>query len=332
MTNILYHECLGQQIFRIRKSRSIRQTDLSDLTSLSRATIRAIEDGQGNISSFNTLVDALGLVFHWFRRSTGVHVGEHIASLRKGRQMSQRALAAALSVSRPTIIKLENGGTGRLATLNKALSFLDAKPRLLCRTEQNRFHHVAKSSASDEWYSPTSLLTTLTDAIGSGFDLDPCSPTTNPDQAPVPASRYYTVQQDGLSMKWTGCVYMNPPYSKIKKWAAKARLSADNGDADFVLGLLPARTDTKWWHEDVAGFADVFFLRRRLTFSGHQHAAPFPSAVVVWGGDAVLIGRLRLFLDAYHMPSAAHKYLPNPTKKGSRKNPNQPPNIFKIGE
>ncbi len=302
MDNNLYQECLGNQLYRIRVERRIRQSDLSDLTGLSRGTIRAVENGQGNLSSFGALIDALGLEIHCSRRSTGAHIGEHITCLRKKDKISQRAFAEAVDVSHPTIIKLEKYGQGRLSTLRRALSVLGATPRLICRTEMNGFHYVSKSRVTDEWHTPASLLSNLTDAIGAGFDLDPCSPTLNPDEAPVVASRYYTVQQDGLSMKWAGRVYMNPPYSMVKKWVEKARLAIEQKDADLVIGLVPARTDTKWWNASVAGYADVFFLHGRLTFSGHHNTAPFPSAVVVWGGDGGLIERLAGLLKAHHMP------------------------------
>lgn len=305
MVGNIYHECLGSQLSRIRKSRRIKQTDLSDLTRLSRITIRGVENGKGNLSSFRILTGALGLELLCSRNPVGADHGEFIANLRAKKNISQRALAAAILVSHPTIVNLETRGVGRLATLSRAFSFLGAKPRLLCQNEIRKFQHVSKSSASDEWYSPPDLLSLLTTAVGREFDLDPCSPTTNPDQAPVVASRYYTIEQDGLSTKWKGIIYMNPPYSSVKSWVNRARLSVQNNDASLVIGLVPARTDTRWWNEDVAGKADVFFLQGRLTFSGHKNSAPFPSAVVVWGGDAELIGWLKSSLKSFHMPKSS---------------------------
>ena len=97
---------------------------------------------------------------------------------------------------------------------------------------------------------------------------------------------------------------MNPPYSQVRRWVEKARASVENGDTLLVVGLLPARTDTKWWNGNVAGHADVFFLQGRLTYLGHHHPAPFPNAIVVWGKDAQLIDRLKLLLNAFHMPAS----------------------------
>ena len=237
------------------------------------------------------------------RCPAGSHIGDRVAQLRRKRHVSQRALAAALSISHPTVVKLEKYAQGRLSTLTRVLSFLGAKPKLICKNQKQNFMQVANSSVSDEWYSPVSLLAKLTDAMGAGFDLDPCSPTLNPGQAPVAAARYYTAQQDGLSMKWQGRVYMNPPYSEVKRWVEKARLSVENGDTPFVVGLLPARTDTKWWNGNVAGYAEVFFLQGRLTYLGHHHPAPFPNAIVVWGNIPSLVDRLKASLKAFHMPA-----------------------------
>jgi site-specific DNA-methyltransferase (adenine-specific) len=75
---------------------------------------------------------------------------------------------------------------------------------------------------------------------------------------------------------------MNPPYGReIGAWMRKAWSSAEAGA--LVVCLVPARTDTAWWH-DYAVKGDVEFLRGRLKFGGHKNSAPFPSAVVVFDG------------------------------------------------
>ncbi len=77
-------------------------------------------------------------------------------------------------------------------------------------------------------------------------------------------------------------MFVNPPYSRVlPTWVAKCSEEADQGAA--VVGLVPSRTDTRWWHSHLAGQADVIMLKGRLKFGGGQHSAPFPSAIVVWG-------------------------------------------------
>lgn len=83
---------------------------------------------------------------------------------------------------------------------------------------------------------------------------------------------------------------MNPPYGReIVQWVEKARSEAEMGA--LVVGLLPARTDTRWWQGHVAGHADVRFLAGRLKFGGTKNSAPFPSAIAVWAGLNFLYDR-----------------------------------------
>lgn len=113
------------------------------------------------------------------------------------------------------------------------------------------------------------------------FDLDVCASATN-----AKCALYYTEDDDGLSMEWLGTCWMNPPYGRgIGKWVKKAYVSNRDNKATVVC-LLPARTDTAWWHDYViAHAAEVVYIRGRLRFSGSKINAPFPSAVVVFGGD-----------------------------------------------
>lgn len=75
--------------------------------------------------------------------------------------------------------------------------------------------------------------------------------------------------------------FMNPPYGReIAAWVAKAYQSAKENGATVVC-LLPARVDTRWWH-DYCAKGEVFFVRGRLKFGGSENSAPFPNAVVVF--------------------------------------------------
>ena len=73
---------------------------------------------------------------------------------------------------------------------------------------------------------------------------------------------------------------MNPPYGRtIGLWMKKAYEESCNGA--LVVCLVPARTDTKWWH-DYSMKGEVIFLRGRLKFGGHKNSAPFPSAIIIF--------------------------------------------------
>ena len=139
-------------------------------------------------------------------------------------------------------------------------------------------YNVHFSSKTDLWETPQDFFDRY-DAI-YGFTLDVCA---LPDNAKC--NTYFTPEQDGLSQEWVGVCWMNPPYGRtIAKWVQKAFESAKHGAT--VVCLLPARTDTRWWH-DYCQRGDVTFVRGWLKFGGHKNSAPFPSAVVVFKPENV---------------------------------------------
>lgn len=131
------------------------------------------------------------------------------------------------------------------------------------------------SSRTDEWATEPTVFAALQAEFGP-FDLDPCATPQN-----AKCERYFTRADDGLIQDWSGRVFMNPPYGRaLPAWMGKAWRAVQNG-ADLVVCLVPARTDTRWWHE-FAVQGEVRFLRGRLRFGGCLNPAPFPSAVVIF--------------------------------------------------
>lgn len=128
---------------------------------------------------------------------------------------------------------------------------------------------VMFSSVSDEWNTPKSLFNQLDKEFH--FDSDPC-----PSSVPL---------KKGLKNEWGKRVFVNPPYSDIKNWVQMCWGHVNlNDGVDVVVLLIPSRTDTKYWHEYVMKAKEIRFIKGRLKFSGHKNSAPFPSAVVVFGG------------------------------------------------
>ena len=130
------------------------------------------------------------------------------------------------------------------------------------------------SSATAEWSTPQDLFDRLDEEFA--FTLDPCCSHDN-----AKCAKHYTAAEDGLAQSWAGeRVFMNPPYGRvIGRWMEKAWLSAQLGA--LVVCLVPARTDTAWWH-DFAMKGEIRFLRGRLRFGGGRGSAPFPSAIVIF--------------------------------------------------
>ena len=107
------------------------------------------------------------------------------------------------------------------------------------------------------------------------FDVDVCATSEN-----ALCAKFYSPKDDGLSKEWHGVCWMNPPYGReIGKWMKKAYESSLHGAT--VVCLVPARTDTAWWHE-YAMKGEIEFIRGRLKFGGRKNNAPFPSSVVVF--------------------------------------------------
>lgn len=134
-----------------------------------------------------------------------------------------------------------------------------------------------------DWATPPEVFAELNREFG--FSMDVCAAAWN---AKLP--RFFTEEQDGLRQDWSGerC-FMNPPYGRgIDQWLEKA-FTETRWRCPLVVALIPARTDTRWWHTWVVGAADeVRCLKGRLKFLGRQGeawSAPFPSALAVYRGS-----------------------------------------------
>lgn len=131
------------------------------------------------------------------------------------------------------------------------------------------------SSKTDLWETPQDFFDEFDAEFH--FTLDACALPEN-----AKCERYFTPEQDGLKHEWTGTVWCNPPHGReIGSWVRRAYLSAATGNATVVM-LLPARTDTRWFHEYIYNKAEVRFLKGRLKFGGCKNAAPFPSMIVIF--------------------------------------------------
>jgi phage N-6-adenine-methyltransferase len=149
------------------------------------------------------------------------------------------------------------------------------------------------SSETDNWATPKDFFEEMDRKYGP-LTLDVCASPTNrkcfawfglgPDGS-------FT---DGLAHDWnvdhggkgvTGC-WMNPPYGReIGKWVKKAYDESKKGC--LVVALLPARTDTRWFHSYIYGKAEIVFVKGRLKFGDAKNSAPFPSMVVIFRPNTI---------------------------------------------
>lgn len=135
------------------------------------------------------------------------------------------------------------------------------------------------SSATDMWATPQDFFDNLNNEFM--FEIDVCATAEN-----AKCKTFYTKEQNGLEMPWNGVCWCNPPYGReIGKWVERAYTSSVGGAT--VVMLLPARTDTKWFHEYIYGKAEIRFIKGRLKFGDSKNSAPFPSMVAVFRPNTV---------------------------------------------
>lgn len=147
--------------------------------------------------------------------------------------------------------------------------------------------HVSANSGENEWYTPPEYIEAAREVMGS-IDLDPASCETA--QANVKAKRFYTADDDGLSKKWAGNVWLNPPYSKELIGQFAAKVVAESGRIKQAIVLVNNATDTAWFHDLASVASAVCFLRGRVKFldkTGKPANTPVQGQVVLYVGPDV---------------------------------------------
>lgn len=137
------------------------------------------------------------------------------------------------------------------------------------------------STGKNNWETPQELFDELNAEYH--FTVDVCASAEN-----AKCSRYFSPWDDGLAQDWGGeTAWCNPPYSANRQDAFVRKCFAESEKpGTTVVALLPARTDTKRFHEYIYQHAEIRFIRGRITFVGAENPAPFPSMIVIWGEKA----------------------------------------------
>ena len=131
------------------------------------------------------------------------------------------------------------------------------------------------SSNTCEWETPQWLFDYFNKIFQ--FDLDVCATRLNKK-----CGCYFNKEQDSLKQEWYKRNWMNPPYGReIVKWVKKAYDESLKGN--LIVCLLPARPDTRWWHDYVMKADIIHFVKGRLKFGNNNNSAPFPSCIAIFG-------------------------------------------------
>lgn len=141
---------------------------------------------------------------------------------------------------------------------------------------------VHYSSAKQDWGTPRAFFQVQAEKYGP-FALDVCALAHN-----AKCERYFTPEDDGLAQPWFGVAWCNPPFNASRAWLEKALAELEAGNITRAVFLLPARPDTKLWHELIfPNAAEIVWHEGRLRFEGAKNSAPFPSVVVVFDREKV---------------------------------------------
>lgn len=140
------------------------------------------------------------------------------------------------------------------------------------------------SSEKMDWCTPIDFFNKLNDEFHFVLDVAATDETAK-------CKDYFTPKTDGLKQSWKrtdGAVFCNPPYGReIKHWVKKAYEESKKHDTTIVL-LIPARTDTIYFHDYIYKHAEIRFIRGRLKFTDENgigtDPAPFPSMLVIYNG------------------------------------------------
>lgn len=166
----------------------------------------------------------------------------------------------------------------------------------------------------NDWRTPANVLDVVRAALGGTIALDPCASTehwlSGGDE--IGEVLNFHEEDDGLAIDWQAkllaeaalgetptTVYVNPPFNQNAKWMAKCAEEAAKGLE--IIALLPARVDTRYWHNYCAKATAVAFWRGRIRFVGATSSAPFPCALIYWGPN---VARFEAVMEAagHHVP------------------------------
>ena len=108
----------------------------------------------------------------------------------------------------------------------------------------------------------------------------------SPGNAMLPV--YWTEQTDAFKQDWRGKrIWCNPPYDLEKngrpgiyQWVNQFA----TGGSEIVVAFLPARTDTRFFHDFIyqKPGVEIRFVKGRIKFSGMKGSGKFPSMVVIF--------------------------------------------------
>ena len=146
--------------------------------------------------------------------------------------------------------------------------------RKMARFDKNKFR-----TENQTWETPENLFRLLDDEFGFDVDLSASRENTK-------CEKFISEKEDALSISWKGCGWLNPPYggggkNSLKNWVKKAFEESRKKGCKVVM-LIPARTNTMWWHDYCMRAKEIRLIKGRPKFKGNIHGLPQPLAIIVF--------------------------------------------------
>lgn len=146
--------------------------------------------------------------------------------------------------------------------------------------------HVSEATGMPEWYTPPEFLDSVREVMGA-IDLDPASSPVAQER--VKAKKFFTQKQDGLRHKWSGRVFLNPPYSPelVGKFVRKLVSEYSDGKVEQYILLINNATETAWFQAVAQVSAAICFPKTRIRFldEGGNPGAPLQGQAFLYGGE-----------------------------------------------
>ena len=291
-----------------RRSSGVSQTTLAARIGVPLQKIKRLERGVGSTATLTAVMTATD--FRLTGLGPGDTLGAKLRSSRLRRGWTLEKAASRAGISRTTLAGLERGG-GSVASLLRLLTVLAPKAR---RRAMERAHWGEGDKADrDVRFTPPEFLAKINDAFGA-IGLDPCGNALSP----VVAKRRILLEEggDGFVDDWSGrLAFVNPPFSQMLRWLKRAHDQWSRGHVGSVVCLVPARTDSRFFHETLTVEADIFLLLGRVRFAdirGRSQHTPFSLMLVAFGTSAQQRTRWAEITDGYWLArSGGLASLPN---------------------
>ena len=278
----------------------------------------------GSETSVEAFVVSLNLKRRHLNDSQRAMVGNRLANLKQGDNQykvdapigattSQSDAAELLNISRRSVqracVVLENGAPELIAAVDAGQVSVSAAAEVATLPEdeqrevvaagpdavknaakavrEGKRPHVANNSGNMEWYTPPEIIERARLVMGV-IDCDPAS-TAQANEI-IRADCFYTIEDDGITKPWNGCVWLNPPYGQPEIAQFAEAVVAKNAAREFdqACVLVNNATETNWFQSMLRDCTAVCFLKGRVKFidcDGNATGAPLQGQALLYFGD-----------------------------------------------